>query len=185
MRTNQFLTCSAFTWPLEVHFDPHSAFDKALHSTPQPGIQGLARSQVTEADETNIQHGTKVDLQQGTEADLQKEMEKSITGLNCNMLCLDSVDEELKPGSFIFLVFDHGISSESFHQTIADAIDKQPPVIKVLHCNHEIGCNGSFFSDMDLYISKTEITTAPVLEFRRDDKISAVENNLQNHRHRL
>ncbi|KAJ4973709.1 hypothetical protein NE237_006883 [Protea cynaroides] len=66
----------------------------ALHSTPPPGIQGFARSQVAKADETNIQHGTEVNLQQGTEANLQKRWRNpSITGLNYDMLCLDLVDK--------------------------------------------------------------------------------------------
>ncbi|KAJ4964410.1 hypothetical protein NE237_024349 [Protea cynaroides] len=86
--------------------------------------------------------------------------------------------QELKPDSSIFLVSRHGISSESFDQRIADALNEQPLVIKVLHCNHEIGCSGSLFLDTNLYISKTEITTTPILAFRWDDKISAVENNL-------
>ncbi|KAJ4971527.1 hypothetical protein NE237_004626 [Protea cynaroides] len=51
--------------------------------------------------------------------------------------------QELKPDSSIFLVSDHGISSESFDQTITDALNEQPLVIKVLHCSHEIGCRGS------------------------------------------
>ncbi|KAJ4957706.1 hypothetical protein NE237_024817 [Protea cynaroides] len=62
-------------------------------------------------------------------------------------------NKELKPGSSIFLVSDHGIFSESIDQMIAsiNAFNKQPcSEIKVLHCNHKISSDASWIPQLIL-----------------------------------